>query len=92
VDLAREEVELQGMILEQIAAIAIPRPWYLQHINPDGTLPFEDVSREVKAQAWLYYHLVVTPHTTAKGIAKSAQHSVVDALDIYDLFCYVTRL
>ncbi len=71
VDLARGDVDRPGMILEQIAAMAIPRPSYLRHIDPDGTRPFEDVRKEVKAQAWRYYHLVVIPGT-AKGIAESA--------------------
>jgi hypothetical protein len=37
-----------------------------------------------------YYHLVVNP-VTAKGIAKSAQNGVVDALDIYESFYHVQR-
>ena len=82
-DLARKDVERPRMILEQTAAIAIPLPSYLWHIDPDGNRPFEDVRREVKAQAWRYYHLVVNPGT-AKGIAESAQHGVVAALDIYE--------
>ncbi len=61
VDLACRDIERPGMILEQIADMAIPRPSYLQHIDPDGTWPFEDVRREVKAQAWRY--LVVNPGT-----------------------------
>ncbi len=81
VDLARKEVERQGMILKQIAAIVIPWSSYLRHINPDGTGPFEDVRKEDKAQAWRYFHLVVDPHT-AKGKAESAKHGVTDALDI----------
>jgi hypothetical protein len=48
------------------------------------------VLREVKAQAWRYYHLVVNPGT-AKVIAESAQHGVVAALDIYESFYYVQR-
>ncbi len=78
------------MIREQFAAIAIPRPSYLWHIDPVGTLPCEDVRREVKAKAWRYYHLVVNP-VTAKGIAELAQHCVVYALDIYVSFDYVQR-
>ncbi len=40
VDLARGDVERPGMILEQIAAMAIPRPPYLWQFDPDGTRPF----------------------------------------------------
>ncbi len=35
-------------------------------------------------------YLVVAPHI-AKGIAESAQHGMVDALDIYESFYYVMR-
>ncbi len=52
VDLARGDVERPGMILEQIAAMAIPRASYLRHLDPDGTCLFEDVKKEVRAQAW----------------------------------------
>ncbi len=89
-NLARGDVERQGMILEQIAAKAIPRPPYLRHIDPDSTSPLEDVRKEFKAQAWLYYHLIVNPFTS-KGIAESAQHGVVSAVDIYESFYYVQR-
>ncbi len=65
-DLARNEVERPGMILEHIEAIAIPQPAYLKRIDPDCTRPFENVRRKVRAQAWWYYNLVVDP-LSAKG-------------------------
>jgi hypothetical protein len=61
VDLTRSDVEGPGMILEQIRAIVIPRLAYLKRIDPDSTRPFEDVPREVRAQARRYYNLVVDP-------------------------------
>ena len=70
------------MILEQIATMAIPRASYIREIDPHGTRPFEDVKKEIKEQAWRYYHLVVNPYST-KGKAESAQHGVVAAMDIY---------
>ena len=45
VDLARGDAERPGMILEQVAALAIPLASYLRHIDPDCTRPFEDVKR-----------------------------------------------
>ncbi len=78
------------MILEQIGAIVIPRSANLERIDPDGTRPFEDVLREVRAQAWPYYNLVVDP-LSANGKAESAKFGVVKALDIYESFHMVSR-
>ncbi len=50
-DLARGDVEPPGMILEQVAALAIPRASYIWDIDPDGTRPFEDVKKKIKEQA-----------------------------------------
>ena len=80
-DLARGDVEPPGMILEQVAALAIPRASYIRDLDPNGTRPFEDVKKEIKEQAWRYYHLVMNPNST-KGKAASAQHGVVAAMDI----------
>jgi hypothetical protein len=80
VDLAHGDVERPGMILEQVAALAIPRASYLRDIDPDGTRPFEDVKKEIKEQASRYYHLVMNPYWT-KGREESAQHGVVVAMD-----------
>jgi hypothetical protein len=55
-----------------------------------GTCPFEDVKKEIKEQAWRYYHLVMNPYST-KGKAASAQHSVVSTMDIYESFHLLQR-
>ncbi len=52
VDLARGDVERSGMILEQIAAMAIPRASYLWLLDPDSTHPFVDVKKDVKEQGF----------------------------------------
>ncbi len=82
VDLASGAVERPGMILERIGSIVLPLLSYIRSIDPDGTLPLEDVRGEVRAQAWWYYNLVVDP-LSAKGRAEAAQHGMVSALDIY---------
>ncbi len=81
-DLARGAVERPGTILEQIGPIELPLQSYIRSIDPDGTRPFEDVRREVRAQAWRYFNVVVDP-LSARGRAEAAQHGVVAALDIY---------
>ncbi len=43
------------MILEQIGVIALVS--YIRRIDPDVTRPFEELCREVRAQAWRYYNL-----------------------------------
>ncbi len=48
------------------------------------------MKKEIKKQAWRYYHLVRNPYST-KGKAASAQHGVVAAMDIYESFHLVQR-
>ena len=78
------------MILEQVASLAIPRASYIRDIDPNGTRPFEDVKKEIKEQAWRYYHLVMNPYST-EGKAASALHGVVAAMNIYESFPLVQR-
>jgi hypothetical protein len=90
VDLASGAVERPGLILEQIGAIVLPLLSYIRSIDPDGTLPQEDVRNEVRAQAWRYFSLVMDP-LSVKGRAEAARHGVVAALDIYESFHMVQR-
>ena len=39
VDLNRGDVEPPGMILEQVASLAIPRASYIRDLDPNGTRP-----------------------------------------------------
>ncbi len=64
-DLASGDVERPGMVLEQIGVIALPRVSYIRWIDPYGTRPFGELCREVRAQAWRYFNLVVDPTSPA---------------------------
>ena len=42
-DVSRKDVERLGMKLDDIRSMVVPRQWYLESINADGTRPFEEV-------------------------------------------------
>jgi hypothetical protein len=91
VDLDRGDVEAPGMILEQIATMVIPRASYIRELDPHGTRPFEDVKKEIKEQAWRYYHLVVNPNPNSTRGKQVAALGVVAAMNIYESFYLIQR-
>ena len=63
---------------------------FIWRINPDGTLPFEEVRAEVRTQAEKYLNLVLQPNT-AHGCAEAAKHGLIETLDIYELLHLIRR-
>ncbi len=62
-DLSRNEVEHQGLKLDDIGAMVVQQQQYIKHIYADSTLPFDVVRAYVRAHAEKYFNLVLQPNT-----------------------------
>ena len=88
-DIAHEDTKRQGLKLDDIGSMVVPRQSYLKRIDPDGTRRFEDVKAEVVATAHRYYNLVLDPKS-ARGKAE-LERGLISTLDVYESFHLVRR-
>ena len=85
VDIARNEARCQGLKLDDLGSIAVPRQYYLRRIDADGKQPLVEVKAEVTAMACRYFHLVLAEQTKDRHRAEVAR-GLISTLEVYESF------
>ena len=91
-DIAREDAPRQGLKLDDIISMVVPRQSYLKRIDPDGTREFADIKAEVTGtkMAHRYFSLVQAEETSARHSAE-IERGLISTLDIYESFNMIQR-
>ena len=76
--------ESAGFPMEAITTLLMPRRWYLNAIDLEGTRPTADVFKEVSEKAFKYYQLVVLQRDEGK-------YRIKEEMELYELFHWLRR-
>ena len=58
-DIARGDTPAIKLTASEVRKILIPRQWYIQSLNPDGTRPFQAVRADIVRRALMYEDLII---------------------------------
>jgi hypothetical protein len=70
--------------MDEIDDLLMPRRWYLNAIDPQGTRPTNDVIKEVTKRATQYYALLAQRKTEGR-------YGFKDAMELYETFHSLRR-